>query len=220
MFKPNYLEKLPNFIDFFFALIAVAGFVLAASHFGLATSPQFEGAQDRWVLIAFVVAYFFIVGDWLFYRKLIADSPYRNLGRFFIDAFLVFPLMFALLHFAFLAGDKGRFHFYIFTLAMWHFSVMLWHLALRWESGKGLQREESQKLKSSIKAHIKRWAIYAILGGVYLCSLSSRWVALSADTTGVVLRIVTLALVVTFTSVRIYTFFLGRELPKWLRRRR
>lgn len=215
--RPSYLDQLPTFIEILFALIVAAGFVVAADHFQLATSPRFEAAKDSWTLGAFLVAYIFVIGDWLFYRKLIADLPYqKNPIRFFIDACFVFPLMFVLILFAFLAWDKDRFYFYIFTLAAWHFFVMWWYFALWWDSNKGWK-----DVKKSIHVHTKRWGIYLVAGILYLLFVSSHWspywVAGVPDNVSVVARILIFVLVVILTTARIFTLILEWRLPKCLR---
>lgn len=202
--RPQYLEKLPEFIEILFALIVAAGFILIASHFQLTSSPHFTCAQDIWVLPALTVAYFFIISDWLFYRKLIDErnNPYqRNPIRFLIDTFLIFPLMFLLIHFAFLVWDKDMFHFYVFTLTAWHLSTMVWHLAVWWDSNKTWN-----EVKDSVCWHLMCGIIYLALGLLYLLFISPIWMTEARDIVSVVGRILIFVLVPIFNGIRIYQF--------------
>jgi len=105
----------------------------------------------------FIIAFFWVVSQWVIYHELIKKYPYGiSNGRFFIDI-VRFSLMFIILNTSFLAHT--RFFALILSITIWHAVSLVWHL---WN------RELEYKVRTHIRVHIISVISYASISIVFL----------------------------------------------------
>ena len=169
--QAKFLESLPLFIHFFFALTVGFGFQKLAETLRWPTDPSFQihNASDLLVPLSFGFATFWVVTDWIAWTWLIQRNPYTlGFHRFFLDV-LSFSLIFAAINFSFLVDRVVDYHYFIGTLALWHAVIVVWH----WFAVSFGPSFDRQSRISDANWHAARAISYAILAITYFFAISS-----------------------------------------------
>lgn len=150
----EFSKSLEAFINLLFAVIVGVGFRQLVvgeffKDFLAKIGPDFR------IILLFIITYFFVISDWVFYHLLMTKYPYTRAKpyRFSIDIFIFF-LMFFLIYLSTLSPNIYRITIFLFTLAIWHGIVSIWHILAK---GEGYDVK-----KETIHAHFIRTGTYLI----------------------------------------------------------
>jgi hypothetical protein len=204
----RFLQRLPQFVQFFFPLTLITGFREFGDRFDWMTQPSFNMAEPADVLIAasFLVTIFWVVTDWIGYNWLIERVPYTlGLSRFYFDV-ARFSLMFAIVNFSFLAGEGTSYHYYIFALALWHVAMLGWHVTRI----VGSPSEGRSDRLADARGHGMRFLTFFVLGIVYFFGVSFRAEGVALEPLHYALVGLTLLAIIGWNAIRL-TELKGRE---------
>ncbi|HLI50288.1 MAG TPA: hypothetical protein VKU87_00745 [Thermomicrobiaceae bacterium] len=198
----RFLGRLPQLITFFFSLTLVNGFRVLSDTYHWTTQPSFKFNDPGQYLIAvsFVVTLVWIVTAWLGYSLLIERVPYTlGFGRFFFDV-ARFSLMFALLNFTFLAGQKNGYQIYLFTLAIFHFMMVAWYFD---QERQTTDATRQKMYGGDVRSHGFRALTYLVLGLVFYFGVATRSTGTGTDSLRYAILIVTFVLMTVWNVRRL-----------------
>ena len=199
----RYLQRLPNFITFFFSIMLVRNLGELTTVFKMTTGPEFDkfGLGDWLIILSFFTTLFFVVLCWLAYNVLVDRFPYTvNYTFFFLDV-VRFSLLYVVMNFAFLAAHPPTYLYYIISLGVFHTFAMSWHL-LRLSRG-GTQAERAEHFRDMrFLAMIS--AIYYGLAIVYGVTVTLSWHSSNSWALHSVFVVVTCAIVIWFSANRLH----------------
>ncbi len=201
----RFLQHLPQFVTFFFALTLVNGFRLLADTFDWSTRPTFDISDPAQLLtaVSFSVTLFWIVTAWMGYSLLIERYPYTlEFGRFFFDI-VRFSIMFALINFCFLVNTAARYHVFIFTLAFFHVMMAGWYGKQGSVVTSPEQRGEHWR---DARQHTLQFLSYLLLGLIYYLGVAVRPDALLAEMIHYVVALVTSVVMIIWNIRRLSLF--------------
>jgi len=155
--ETNFSKTLERFIDLLFAIIIGVGFAefLQSKFLKDLLLPKLP---DFRIMALFIITYFYIISDWLFYYTLMKKYPYQKakLRRFGTDIVFFFLMSF-LIYLSTLPSRPLVILVYVFTLAACHLILFIWHVLA------GREYPSSAKNKDCW-AHIVRTSVYGVMG--------------------------------------------------------
>jgi hypothetical protein len=169
----RYLQKLPNFITFFFSSMLVRTLGEVGTILKFTTEPEFQNVGwDVWLTVfSFCTTLYFVVFSWLAYNLLIERFPYSaNLSLFFLDVGR-FVVLYAILNFSFLANHPPRYVYFIVSLGVFHVGAMGWHL-LRIRLAHSTERPEHNKDIQFLGAMA---VVYFVVAAIYAAVVVAPW---------------------------------------------
>ena len=140
----KYSEPFIWFVRILFVVIVGNGFRTFTNNFDLGNIIVDIKLAHVTFFVYFVVGYFFVISDFIFYQIQIQRYPYdkHNIARFFEDI-VIFLMLYLLLDIASTWPTPKKFWFFLLLMSLWHLIVWGWQLHVNhqyqrdWASGIG-----------------------------------------------------------------------------------